>query len=161
HPLDAVVRARPLLRARERLLEAPVEDLVHERALPRSRHAGDRDEEPERDPDVDVLEVVLARAAHDEGLRSRLAPPRRQRDATAAGKVCAGDRARLPDDVLHGPLGDHLAAFLAGAGPDVDPTVRRADRLLVVFVDYDRFPGVAHAEARPGWSCVCAMVYPE
>src|SRR2546428_11082128 len=89
HPLDAVVRARPLLRARKRLREAPVEDLVHERALPRSRHAGDRDEEPERDPDVDVLEVVLARAAHDEGLRSRLATPGRLWGWTAYGKGCA------------------------------------------------------------------------
>src|SRR5882762_6904729 len=70
--LDPVVRSGPLLRARDDLREAAVEDLVHERALPRPRHAGDRHKLTERDPHVDVLEVVLARSADDDSFRPRL-----------------------------------------------------------------------------------------
>ena len=38
---------------------------------------------------------------------------------------------------------DHLAAVLAGAGPDVDDVVGDSDRLLVVLDDEDRVAEVA------------------
>src|SRR4030042_1787725 len=38
---------------------AEVENVVDERALARTRYAGDAGEDPERDPDIDMLQVVL------------------------------------------------------------------------------------------------------
>ena len=155
------MRPRPLFRFREDLREAAVEDLVHERALARSRHAGDRDEHAERDAHVDVLEVVLSRAAHDDRVALRRTAARRQRDAPPAREVRAGDRARLSDDVVDGALGDDLATVLARAGPDVHDPVGRADRLLVVLDDEDGVADVAHAQERADEPRVVALVQPD
>ena len=63
--------SRPVMRSCSagndaRAIEVPrertVQDVLDERRLARARHAGDGDEEPERDLDVDVAQVVLARA---------------------------------------------------------------------------------------------------
>jgi hypothetical protein len=58
---DAIVQARDDARAVEVARERLMQDVLDERGLPRAGHAGDRDEEPERDLDVDVAQVVLAR----------------------------------------------------------------------------------------------------
>ena len=65
HPLEELPRV-----GRQRLDVAPlpfgVDRVEGERRLPRPAHAGDDDQLAERQRDVDVLEVVRARAAHDE-----------------------------------------------------------------------------------------------
>jgi hypothetical protein len=57
------VRADAIDRAVQRTTERGEQYAVHERALARAAHAGDGDEAAERELDVDVREVVLARAA--------------------------------------------------------------------------------------------------
>ncbi len=66
--VDAIVRTGLVARAVELAGELAVEDLGHERALARAGHPGHRDEPPEREAHVDVLEVVGPRAADDERL---------------------------------------------------------------------------------------------
>ncbi len=82
-----------------------VQDLVDQRTLARAADAGDGDEGAEREGDVDVLQVVLARpltVSRRAGSRSAtaVAPARRQRrrairrhrDRLLAGQVLAGQR---------------------------------------------------------------------
>ena len=65
-PLDASC-APGFERIRVQLVgERLVDDLVHERRLAGARDAGDRDELADRELDVDVLQVVLGRAADRE-----------------------------------------------------------------------------------------------
>src|SRR5438105_3561893 len=156
--LDLVVRSRPLLRARDDLREPAIKDLVDERALPGARYAGDRHELSERDPHVDVLQVVLARAADDNRLRLWLPPARRHWDAPAAREICAGDGARLFQDVVDRSFCHDLAAVLSGAGTDIHDPVRGPDRLLVVLDHQDRVPDVAHAEEGADQSSVVALM---
>jgi hypothetical protein len=65
-PLDGLViawlHAHPMEPVGERL----VDDLVHERGLPGARDTGDADQLPDRELDVDVLQVVHRRPAHTE-----------------------------------------------------------------------------------------------
>ena len=145
-PSSAVVRADRLARAVELAGERPVEDLRDERALAAAGHAGDRHERPERDAQVDVAQVVLARAAHAQRLAVAASPLRRDRDRALAAQEGAGDRARLGEDRSERPVGDDLAAVLPGPRADVDDPVRGPDRLLVVLDDED---GVAEV-AQPG-----------
>ena len=145
-PVDPVVRPRLLARAVELAGELAVQDLGHERALARARHAGHGDEPPERERDVDVLEVVGPGAADDELLAAALPAAGRDRDHLLAAQVGAGDRARLAEERLERAVGDDLAAVLARSRADVDDPVRRPDRLLVVLDDED---GVAEV-AQPG-----------
>ncbi len=67
-------------------------------------------------------------------------------------------RARLREDGLERSGGDHLAAVLAGAGPDVDDPVGRADRLLVVLDDDQRVAQVAQTGQRGDQLGVVALV---
>ena len=159
--LDAVVRAGlvagPVERARERL----VEDVVDERGLARPADAGDRRQHAERDPHVDVLQVVLARAADDDlalerraggrgGVGIERAPVRYApvSEARPAARHQLGGRA----------LEDHVAAVLAGARAEVDDVVGDADRLLVVLDDDDRVAEVAQPRQRPEQLAVVALV---
>src|SRR6266508_3734193 len=155
---DAVMGAGPVLRLRDDLREPPVEDLVHQGALPRSRDARDRDEETERDAHVDVLEVVFARAPNDDRVAFCGAPPRRHRDAPPSGEVRAGQRSRLAEDVVDRAFRDDLATVLARAGADVDDPVRGADGLLVVLDDEDRVAEIAHAQERADEPRVVALM---
>ena len=49
-----------------------IEDAQRQRTLARTRHAGNAHEPSQRDIDIDVLEVVYARAAHLDSLRAHL-----------------------------------------------------------------------------------------
>ncbi len=81
--LDLLVPARHFARPVDLLHQRGVQDVADERALAAAAHAGDGDETPERKLDVDVLQVVLARAAHRE---PRVA---RARAAGSAPRSCA------------------------------------------------------------------------
>ena len=66
HPIDPVVASRRLPRAAETLEEPAMADFLEQGRLPRAAHAGHADELAQGDPDVDPLQVVLRRAAHEE-----------------------------------------------------------------------------------------------
>jgi len=84
-PFDARVGTRPVLRSVDHLGQPLVEHLDHQRGLARPADAGDHDELAQRHRHVDVLEVVLARAADDDRLAVAVAPLRRDLDALPPG----------------------------------------------------------------------------
>src|SRR5262249_33853954 len=129
-PDDAVVGAGPEPRTVQPVGERAVEDLVDQGRLPRPRDAGDAREDPEREGDVDPLQVVLARAANDE-LAAAAAPLGRQRDPAGTAQVLAGERGRIGLDLLRRPLGDHPAAVLAGAGAAIGDRAGGPERPLL------------------------------
>ena len=158
---EAVVRPDRLARAVQLAGEGPVEDVRHERRLAAPGHAGDRGERPERHREVDLAEVVLARALHGELLEIALASLLRHRHGPLAAEVGAGDRARLAEDGLERAVGDDLAAELARPGPDVDHPVGRPDRLLVVLDDEHGVAEVAEPGQRRDQLRVVPLVEPD
>src|SRR5687768_12225713 len=147
--------ARPVEVARERL----VKDVLDERRLPRAGDARDGDEQAERDLDVDVAQVVLARVVDPDRLL-RVEPPAFgwQLDLQLAAEVLPGDRLRGAADRVHRSLGDHLSAVLAGAGSHVDDVVRGTHRLLVVLDDDDCVAEVAELLERREEARVVTLV---
>ena len=126
--LDPVVRAGLVgglvQRARERL----VEDVVDERRLARAADAGDRRQQAERNADVDVLQVVGARAADDELALQRGPPAPSASESTARRSDTRRSATRIDPDrsdlirrsdsaisCLRRALEDHMAAEVAGA----------------------------------------------
>ena len=85
--LERVVLAGLLPGAEERLGEGAVQDLRDERALARSGDAGDGDEETQRNRDVEILQVVLPRAADDEIVLPALAALDRNVDPRVSAQV--------------------------------------------------------------------------
>ena len=94
-------------------------------------------------------------------LAAALAPLLRDRHRALAAQERAGDRARLREDRLERPVGDDLAAVLAGPGPDVDDPVGGPDGLLVVLDDEDRVAQVAQPGQRRDELGVVALVEPD
>src|SRR3954469_10305738 len=127
-PIDGGVPAGRDLRPVDLLHQRLQQDVVDERGLPRARHAGDRDEAAERDVDVDVLEVVLARASYGEPLLARLASHLGDRDRPLPGEVLTGQRLAVRDELSDRAVVHDLTAVLTRTGADVDDMVRDADR---------------------------------
>ena len=141
--------------------QGPVEDVRDERRLARPRDAGDRREGAQREAHVEVLQVVLTSAPHDEGLAVAGAALGRHGHGALAAQEGAGDRARLGQDGLQGPAGDDLAAVLAGRRPDVHDPVGHPDGLLVVLDDEERVADVAEAHERGDELGVVLLVQPD
>ena len=97
---------------------------------------------------VDVLQVVLARAAHDERLAVALAAPLRRRDRALAGEELSGRRRLAREHVVERALHDDPAAVHAGARPHLDEVVGGANGVLVVLDDDHRVADVAQALER-------------
>ena len=159
-PADALVRARALLGAVQAVGHGLVEHLVDQRRLARAGHPGDRAERAQRDLGVHALEVVLGRAL-DLQVAGGTAALGGDRDLLLARQVLPGERPGDLLDHVHGALGHHGAAVLAGARAHVHDVVGRAHGALVVL-DHDH--GVAQvAQALQGGdqALVVALVQPD
>ena len=126
-PLDPRVRAGTQAGAVEPVGDRRIDDLVDERRLPRSRHAGYAAERAKRDRDVDSLQVVL-RGSPDYELAPGHAPPLRNRDLELSAEVLAGQRPRRAGDRGGRALGDHLTPCSPAPGPR--STTWSADRIV-------------------------------
>ena len=100
-PTNVVVGAGRRAGAVQLAGQRVVENLVDERTLARAAHAGDGDEGPEREGDVDVLQVVLAGALHRQ--------PRPGRSLAGGGGFASAAMRRL--------VGTESPAGLTDTGP--------------------------------------------
>ena len=126
--------------------------------LPEPDTPGDGAEQAQRDPHVDVLEVVLGDPL-DEDLAGRLAPllgDRDQRECRA--RNWPGQRLGIGLHLRRRALGDDVPAVLAGPGAHVDHVIGRAHRPLVVLDHDHRVPEVAQALQRADQPLVVALV---
>ena len=88
----------------------------------------------------------------------------RRLDRAFAAQVRAGQRSVgsvgpvALEQRLRRPLEDHVAAVLAGAGPEIDDVVGGADRLLVVLDDDDGVAEIAQPRQRREQRAVVALV---
>src|SRR5439155_8201487 len=112
-----------------------VERVVDERGFTGPRDAGDAYQQAERQPQLHILEVVAARAAHHDLLLARPVTARGHLDRHFAREVATGKRAAIRDDVVHRPPGDPPPPGLAGPGAHVDPVAGGTDRFLSVPAD--------------------------
>ena len=129
-------RADALLPAAFGALDRGVQHVVHERRLAGSADAGHAGQHVQRDADVDVLQVVLARA-EEADLLARAPPPRpRHRNRQLLAQILRGERARLLHQSFERARKHHAPALLAGAQPQIDDVIGDPDHVGVVL-DHD------------------------
>ena len=157
HALDAVACAGARVRAVEVALEGLVDDLVDERGFAAAGYAGDDRHHAQRNPHVDVFQVVGARAAHRQPAGGCFTV-QRHGDAAPAGEIRAGDGIRAGHDLLRRALRDEAAAVLARAGADIHDLIRREHGVLVVLDDDQRVADVAQVLERFDEPRVVALV---
>src|SRR5690606_12550853 len=155
---DPLVGSGRGLGAVQRLRQRRPEDGVDEGRLAGPRRAGHAGERAERDADVDVLEVVLARALDDEALAVALTAAGRHGDLLVATQVRGRQRALVSHQLVGRAERDDLAAVHARAWAQVDDVVGRAHRLLVVLDDDERVTEVAQVVKRAKQALVVARV---
>ena len=115
---------------------------MDQRALARPGHAGHDHEHAERDIDIDVPQVVRARAANLQHARRR---PHGRLQGGPVVQVPPGQRAAGPQSV-DGALEHDLATGSAGAGAEIDGVVGDRDRLRLVLDDQHRVALVAEPQ---------------
>ncbi len=158
--LHPAVLADPVLRVVEAPRELRQQDAVDEGALAGAARPRDRHEAPERDADVDVLQVVLARAADDE-LALRAPPLPWDLDATPPGDVVRGEAPLGLRESARRPFEAHLAAHVPRTRPEIDDVIGGADGALVVLDDQDGIAEVAQVIERLHESRRVACVQPD
>src|SRR6202041_1297041 len=132
---DRVVRPGLLARAIDGLGQRAIKNVVDERALAAAAHAGDHGHDAQRDADVHVLQIVLARAGDGEpfaGERARLIT---EQDRRSSGQIAPGERLGAGHDFLGRALGYNLATEASGAGTEIKHVVGVADGVFVVLDD--------------------------
>ena len=135
-PLDRVKVAGRRHLAAEESPQFRLQHVADERTFSTSRHTGHADQKPQRDVDVDALEVVVPHAFEPQRLITGLAPLGRQVDRIAAGEKGPGHASLALRNVVGRARRHHLAAPLAWAGTEVDHPVGSPDRIFVVL-DHD------------------------
>src|ERR1700682_2240937 len=149
---------RTVFRTIEVLRQAAIQNVAHQRALARAADAGDTDQLAQREIHIDVLQVVLGGATHNDHLAVTLAAPPRQRDRSLTAKKRARDRLGRFQDVVERPGGDNVSAVLAGSRSDVDDEVGRPHRLFVVLDHDHRVADVSQRQQRGDQLSVVSLV---
>ena len=93
--------------------------------MPEPETPGDRHDHPQRNIQVDVLQIVRPCSTNLDLLRPGLASVGWELDPQFFREVPAGERGRILLDLVIGPGRDHFPAVLARARPQVENAVRR------------------------------------
>ncbi len=115
---------------------------------------------PERDANVDVLEVMLAGLVDDEPARGQTAGGR-DGHALLAAEILGRQRIGGVEDGGERAFGHLEAAGLAGAGSQVEDVIGGPDGLLVVLDDDDRVALVAEVPEEADETAVVPLVEPD
>ena len=129
-----------------------IQNGVNQAAFPAAGHACDAAEHPQRDPHINVFEVMLPRAVNRQPALGH-APGCGHGDAFAAGQILAGDGFGGVDNILHRALGHHMAAVLPGSGANIHQIIRAAQGFLIVLhhdQGVPQLPQMAHGGQQPG-----------
>ena len=139
-----------------------MEDVFDQRGFAASRDSGHRDKKSERDLDIEVAQVMLARAFdanHASGIHAPTDLGDRNLDLSA--QVPAGDRLIVGAHFVDGSLGDDQSTVLSCSRPQIDEMVSCLHRLLVVLDDDDGVAEIAELPQGVQQTGVVALVEPD
>ncbi len=133
--------------------------VVDQRRLARAGYAGDAGQQPHRDLQIDVTQVVAAGALELEQLfRVATGAFRWVVDRHPAGEVLAGQGVRVRHHLVGGALGDDAATVHPGPRADVHHVVGKADGVLVMLDHDHRVADVAQVTKGAQQALVVALV---
>ena len=135
-----------------------VKRVVDQRRLPRSGHAGDADEQSDRQVEIRILEVVAARTADAQHFFAWAVAQRRDVDLEQPAQIFSGQRVGICKDGGGQAFGDDAAAGFSRSRAHVDHMVRSEDGLFVMLDHDDRVAQVTQSFKRFEQSCVVALV---
>ena len=156
HPAQRLLAAqclefsRTVLRAVKLAEQRPSQHVVNQRAFARTADAGHARERPQRNLQVNVLQIILHRADDLEKTACRIRTNTLgwNIDFVVAAQIFRRQRFFMGEHPLQRPGGHHFAAIQPGARPHVDDVIGPANRLLVVLDHQHRVAQVAQSLER-------------
>src|ERR671932_2018977 len=152
--------ARTVLAAADGVGEGLIEDLVDQRALPRTRDARHAGEDTQRKRHVHIFEVVLHRPEEHYGA-GRFPSASRRFDATAPGQEVPGHGVLLSLDIRDAALSHDLTAVHPRSRTHVHDVVSRTDRLFVMLDDYEGIAQIPQLRQRRQEPSVVPLMQPD
>ena len=121
-----------------------VEHIDYQRRLTTAADAGDGHKLAQRNPHIDIAQVVLSRPADLQIVAIALAPDLWHFNAPFAAQILGGKTLLVFDKLLARFRGHHIAAMFTSAGSHVNYPVGGTNGILVMFDDQDGVAQVAH-----------------
>ena len=118
---------------------------MHERGFSGTGNAGDRDEHPQRNHQIDILQIVRAGAEDAQKAAARLAPQRRNGNAQLAVEISRGKRFAALRKLAARAGEEQFPAMFARAGAQIDDVIGGGNRVGIMLDDKNRVPEVAQA----------------
>ena len=118
--------------------ECFVEDVIDQRRFAGTGDPGHGDHGAEREHDVDIAQVMRARAFHTDHWRARRAAVLRNLNLQVLVQISAGERLRHLLELLIGRGGHHAPTVFSRAGPQVKDVVSRAHHFRIVLHHQNR-----------------------
>ena len=137
---------------------ALVKRLINKSGFTRPRDAGHADKTTNRYINLDIFQIVPARAAQANVFTQTFVALFRDFNFLALCEIARGKRPGAAFNFLDRALRDNLAAKASGAGTDINKMVGGAYRRLVVFYDDDRITQIAQVRHRREQAFVVALV---
>ncbi len=126
-----------------RPLQRRIDDVVHERALPRAAHPGHAGQEAERNLDVNTLQIVLGGPENPQALRCRTASDGGHRNGQLVAQILGGKRPRFLEETAEAARIHDAPPLLTRTEPHVDDHVGNPDGIGVMLHDQHGVPLVA------------------
>ncbi len=140
--LDALMFARGRARSHQFRGKRAIQDIAHQCGFSRPRNAGDADQPPQWNGNVDVLQIIRGRADDLQYLAVAVAPLLRDFDLLAPREVLSRQRLWVRQNLLWRPLGDDMPAMLTRRGTQIHDPVCFTDGFIVVLNDEHRVPQI-------------------
>ena len=136
------------------------QNVVHQRAFAGTAHAGDAGERAQRNPRVNVAQIVFLRAEHFEpaAVFRRRQALFRDGNRQFAAQILRRERIRVLQNFRQRARRHEFAAVNARAGAEVNDVIRIADRVGVVLDHEHGVAEVAQALERGQQAVVVALV---
>ncbi len=143
HPANLIVIARMRSAAVNLPRQRAIQDIVHQRRLAAARDARDHREEPQRNLDLDILQIVMPRPHHRDLVLAGVPPHLGRWNLLHAGEILPGQRPRILRDLQRRALGHQVSAQPPRARPQIHHVIGALDGLGVVLHHQHRVPHVA------------------
>src|SRR5690348_2021290 len=136
--------------------ERAIENVVDKRGLAGAGDASHHGEQSKRKRDVNVFEIIGARAENLDGLPIRAAALLRDGDAQDAAEIASGERIRAGGNLLRFSLRNEIASRIASAGTQIDDKISAANGVFVVLDNQDCVSQIAELLQRAEQTIVVA-----
>ena len=148
----------PLLGSVQPARECLLQNVGDEGALATSRDTGHGNEFAEREGNIELAQIVLARPLNRDRFTAPLTARLRHRYCAVTTKVGTGNGVFRREEILERAVRDQAAAQLSCTGSNINDPVSGTNRLFVMLHHEHRIAEVAQSNERGDQARVVALV---